>query len=48
MLKDQMIFLLNSIKKENNFTNVKDSIKVIKIISLIRKSNQTNKIMRIQ
>ena len=48
MLKDQMVFLLNSIKKKNRFSNIKDSIEVIKIISLIRKSNQTSKFMRFQ
>ena len=48
MLKDQMTFLLNLIKKENRFSNIQDSIEVIKIISLIRKSSQNSKFMRFQ
>jgi predicted dehydrogenase len=47
MLKDQMNFFLNSVKKNKKINNINQSLDVIKIISLIRKSNLLNKKLKI-
>ena len=47
MLEDQMSFFLNSVKKNKKTNNIVQSLEVIKIISLIRKSNLLNKKVKI-
>ena len=47
MLKDQMNFFLNSVKKNKKANNIIQSLEVIKIISLVRRSNLLNKKVKI-
>tara|TARA_Y100000590_G_scaffold464461_1_gene633971 strand:- start:4772 stop:5707 length:936 start_codon:yes stop_codon:yes gene_type:complete len=47
MLKDQMSFFLNSVKKNKKANNIIQSLEVIRIISLIRKSNLLNKRVKV-
>ena len=47
MLFGQMMFFLNSVEKNQNKNNIQSSIEVVRLISLIRKSNSYNKKIKI-
>ena len=47
MLHKQMEFFLKSIEKNQNKNNILRSLEVVRIISLIRKSNLYNKRIKI-
>lgn len=47
MLFGQMMFFLNSVEKNQNKNNIQSAIEVVRLISLIRKSNSYNKKIKI-